>query len=135
MTTTSSKRQYFYSAGKRKTAIARVKLFDGGTGTFTVNGMPLKEYFAGLQCENAVAPLAIIGAKTGYDVDAQVQGGGKTSQSDAIRHGISRALLLANPEIRPELKRAGFLRRDSRIKERKKPGLHRARRAPQWQKR
>lgn len=133
--TTTSKRQYFGSVGKRKTAIARVKLFQNGKGEVMVNGMPLKEYFAGIQIENAVAALALIGAKTAYDVEAYVQGGGKMSQSDALRHGITRALLLANPDIRTELKRAGFLRRDSRIKERKKPGLHRARRAPQWQKR
>ncbi len=131
----SKKRQYFYSAGKRKTAIARVKLFQDGKGEVMVNGLPLKQYFAGVQIENAVAPLAVIGAKTSYDVEAFVQGGGKESQSDAVRHGISRALLLASPDSRGDLKRAGFLRRDSRIKERKKPGLHRARRAPQFSKR
>lgn len=130
-----SKRQYFYSAGKRKTAIARVKLFEDGKGEVTVNGMPLKEYFAGLQIENAVAPLALTSKKSSIDVEAQVLGGGKAAQSDALRHGITRALLLINPEFRAELKRAGFLRRDSRIKERKKPGLHRARRAPQFSKR
>lgn len=129
------KRQYFGSVGKRKTSIARVKLYQGGTGTVTVNGMPLKNYFAGVQIENAVAPLVLLGAKTAYDVEAQVLGGGKASQSDAVRHGISRALLLSNPDQRSDLKRAGFLRRDSRIKERKKPGLHRARRGPQFSKR
>jgi small subunit ribosomal protein S9 len=132
---TDSKRQYFYSAGKRKTAIARVKLFEGGKGDVKVNGLPLKEYFAGLQIENAVAPLVLTSQKTSYDVEAMVLGGGKSAQSDAVRHGISRALLLINPEFRGELKRAGFLRRDSRTKERKKPGLHRARRAPQFSKR
>ena len=130
-----SKKQYFGSVGKRKTAIARIKLYQSGTGEFTVNGKPLKTYFTGVQIENAVAPLALIGAKTGYDLEAYVIGGGKMSQSDAIRHGITRALLLANPDSRSELKRAGFLRRDSRIKERKKPGLRRARRAPQFSKR
>ncbi|MBI5156067.1 30S ribosomal protein S9 [Candidatus Peregrinibacteria bacterium] len=130
-----SKKQYFGSVGKRKTAIARIKLYQSGTGAFTVNGMPLKVYFTGVQIENAVAPLALIGAKTGYDLDAYVVGGGKMSQSDAVRHGVTRALLLANPDIRSDLKRAGFLRRDSRIKERKKPGLRRARRAPQFSKR
>ena len=129
------KAQYFGSVGKRKTAIARVKLYQSGSGTVMVNGMPLKAYFAGVQIENAVAPLALIGAKTAYDVEAFVQGGGKVAQSEAVRHGISRALLLANPDVRSDLKRAGFLRRDSRIKERKKPGLHRARRAPQFSKR
>ncbi len=131
----SSKRSYFYSAGKRKTAIARVKLFEGGKGHVLVNGMDLAAYFSGLQIENAVAPLALTNHKGSMDVEAYVQGGGKASQSDALRHGITRALLLINPELRTELKRAGFLRRDSRIKERKKPGLHRARRAPQFSKR
>jgi small subunit ribosomal protein S9 len=134
MSATSSK-PYFYSAGKRKTAIARVKIFSDGSGEAKVNGMPLKQYFSGIQIENALAPLAITGQKKSFDVVAEVLGGGKASQSDAVRHGISRALLLSNPEFRTELKRAGFLRRDSRIKERKKPGLHRARRAPQFSKR
>lgn len=130
----ASSSSYFYSAGKRKTAIARVKLL-AGSGEATVNGMPLKKYFSGVQIENALAPLALTGQKKNFDVTARVLGGGKASQSDAVRHGISRALLLSNPEFRTELKRAGFLRRDSRIKERKKPGLHRARRAPQFSKR
>ncbi len=124
-----------HQVGKRKTAIARVKLFGDGSGEVTINGMAMKKYFAGLQIENAVAPLAMTGQKSKFDVDAQVLGGGKSAQSDAVRHGISRALLLNNPEFRSELKRAGFIRRDSRIKERKKPGLHRARRAPQFSKR
>ncbi len=128
-------KQYFYSAGKRKTAIARVKVYEGGKGDVTVNGMKLAEYFAGTQIENALAPLTLTNQKTSFDVEAQIIGGGKSAQSDALRHGISRALLLINPELRVELKRAGFLRRDSRIKERKKPGLHRARRAPQFSKR
>jgi small subunit ribosomal protein S9 len=100
-----------------------------------VNGLDLKEYFAGTQIENALAPLSITAQKSAVDVVAEIQGGGKAAQSDALRHGITRALLLINPEWRSELKRAGFLRRDSRIKERKKPGLHRARRAPQFSKR
>ncbi len=136
MSTTPAKtRSYFYSAGKRKSAIARVKIFADGSGDAQVNGMPLKKYFAGVQIENALAPLAMTGQSKSFDVSAEVLGGGKSAQSDAVRHGISRALLLSNPEFRSELKRAGFLRRDSRIKERKKPGLHRARRAPQFSKR
>lgn len=129
------KRQYFYSVGKRKTAIARVRLFQEGKGDVQVNDMPLKKYFAGVDIENALAALALTGGKTSYDVVAHVQGGGKAAQSDALRHGISRALLLVNPDFRHELKQAGFLRRDSRTKERKKPGLKRARRAPQFSKR
>ena len=128
-------KQYFGSVGKRKTAIAKVKLFQEGSGHAKVNDMQLKDYFAGVDIENALAPLALIGQKSKFDVEAQVQGGGKPAQSDAIRLGISRALLLVNPDLRSDLKRAGFLRRDSRTKERKKPGLHRARRAPQFSKR
>jgi small subunit ribosomal protein S9 len=131
----ASQRQYFRGLGKRKTAIAHVKLFQAGSGEAIVNGKKLKEYFTDVQVENALAPLHITGFKTTMDVDARVTGGGKSAQSDALRHGLSRALLLCNPEMRSELKRAGFLRRDARIKERKKPGLKRARRAPQWQKR
>ncbi|MDB4978703.1 MAG: small subunit ribosomal protein [Candidatus Peribacteria bacterium] len=134
-TSTETSRSYFYSAGKRKNAIARVKLFEDGSGQAMVNGMKLKDYFAGIQIENAVSPLVIIGKKSGFDIEAMVEGGGKSAQSDAVRLGISRALLLINPELRSDLKRIGFLRRDSRIKERKKPGLKRARRAPQFSKR
>ena len=130
-----SSRSYLYSVGKRKTAIARVKLFQDGTGKVKVNDFELKEYFAGTQIENALAALILTSNKTGVDIEARVKGGGKSAQSDAIRHGISRALLLLNPELRHDLKQAGFLRRDSRVKERKKPGLHRARRAPQFSKR
>lgn len=128
-------RSYFYSVGKRKTAIARVRLFQDGKGDVKVNDVDLKKYFAGTQIENAIAPLIITSNKTAVDIEAVVIGGGKSAQSDAIRHGISRALLLLNPELRHDLKHAGFLRRDSRVKERKKPGLHRARRAPQFSKR
>jgi small subunit ribosomal protein S9 len=135
MTTTEQKRQYLGAIGKRKTAIARVKLFQEGSGEITVNGMKLKEYFTAFGIENALAPLAIANQQKSVDIDAVVVGGGKSAQSDAVRHAISRALLLVNPELRSELKRAGFLRRDSRIKERKKPGLKRARRAPQFSKR
>ncbi|MDO8648628.1 MAG: 30S ribosomal protein S9 [Candidatus Peregrinibacteria bacterium] len=135
MNATEAKRSYFYSVGKRKTSIARVRLFPEGSGDLTVNGRKPKGYFSPLQVENALAPLALTGQKSSFDVEVKILGGGKSSQSDALRHGISRALLLWNPEVRVELKRAGFLRRDSRIKERKKPGLKRARRAPQWQKR
>lgn len=135
MTVTSQKRQYFGSVGKRKTAIAKIKLYLDGSGEITVNGKNFKEYFTALQIENAIAPLTMTEQKSRVDIEAIVTGGGKSAQSDAIRHGISRALLIFTPDSRPELKRAGFLRRDARIKERKKPGLKRARRAPQWQKR
>jgi small subunit ribosomal protein S9 len=133
---TSSTKQYFYGTGKRKTSIARVRLYQGGMGKVTVNEKAAKEHFSTpFQVENALAPLRLTHTLKVFDVEVEIQGGGKCSQSDAMRHGISRALILANPEMRSELKRAGFLRRDSRVKERKKPGLKGARRAPQWQKR
>ena len=132
MTTT---RSYLAAIGKRKTARARVKLYQDGSGEFVINGMPIQKYFAGVAIENALAPLEIAGNKKTVDVDARVSGGGKSAQSDAVRHGISRTLLLLSADYRPELKRAGFLRRDARVKERKKPGLKRARRAPQFSKR
>ncbi|TSC58695.1 MAG: small subunit ribosomal protein S9 [Candidatus Peregrinibacteria bacterium Greene0416_19] len=135
MMTADKKRPFHYTVGKRKTSIARVRLFEGGSGEASVNGKKLKEHFIPLQVENALAPLTLTGTKSSVDIEVEVEGGGKSSQSDAVRHGISRALLLLNPEYRGDLKRAGFLRRDARIKERKKPGLKRARRAPQWQKR
>ena len=131
----TTKRQYFYASGKRKTAIARVRLYEAGKGEITVNGLPLQKYFFGLLPEKAVSPLRITNHHSVFDVEATVLGGGKNSQADAIRHGISRALLLFDPGLRLTLKKAGFLRRDSRIRERKKPGLKRARRAPQFAKR
>ncbi len=133
--TASASKQYFYSVGKRKTAIARVKLFEGGSGDMLVNEQKAKEYLTGAQIENALAPLALIEKKKEFDIEVKVIGGGKSAQSDAIRLGISRALLLIDPDLRTTLKREGYLRRDARIKERKKPGLKRARKAPQFSKR
>src|SRR3989338_1668397 len=127
--------QYYYSNGKRKNAIARVRLYQEGGGKITVNEKEAKTYFSPLQIENAVSPLRITNLAKQFDIAVQVLGGGKAAQSDAIRLGISRALLIHDPELRPTLKREGFLRRDARIKERKKPGLKRARRAPQFSKR
>lgn len=134
MTTPPTKKAYFYATGKRKTAIARVRLY-AGTGLCGVNGRPAEEYFGPIAVENACSPLVCTETKAQFDVEAHVAGGGKQAQADAVRHGISRALILFNPECRPALKRAGFLRRDPRVKERKKPGLKRARRAPQFSKR
>lgn len=131
----TTSRSYIAATGKRKTSVARAKLFQDGSGEVKVNGMKMKDYFHGVQIENALAPLVLSNIKGQVDLDVTVSGGGKASQSDAMRHAISRALLTINPEYRGELKRAGFLRRDSRVKERKKPGLKRARRAPQFSKR
>lgn len=130
-----AEKSYINATGKRKSAVASVRLFQGGAGEFTVNELPMKAYFVPAQTENALAPLALAGLEKDVNLEIRVTGGGKVSQSDAVRHGLSRALLLLNPELRSELKRAGFIRRDSRVKERKKPGLHRARRAPQFSKR
>lgn len=128
-------KSFFFGLGKRKTAIARVRLFQDGSGKITVNGGDGKKYFFSILVENATAPLTITDLGKKVDIEASVEGGGKPSQSDAIRLGISRALVLMDPNLRSTLKHAGFLRRDSRIKERKKPGLKRARRAPQFSKR
>ncbi len=128
-------RPYYYGLGKRKSAIARVRLYQLGEGKVSVNKEPIKDYFFSTFIENALAPLALTEQLKHLDVEAFIEGGGKSAQSDAIRLGISRALVLMDPNLRSALKQAGFLRRDSRIKERKKPGLHRARRAPQFAKR
>lgn len=131
----SPARPFFYALGKRKSAIARVRLFEDGEGKATVNGGQFKEYFFSTLGENALSPLVLVDQLKKVDLEVFVLGGGKVAQSDAIRLGISRALILKDPALRTTLKQAGFLRRDSRIKERKKPGLKRARRAPQFAKR
>ena len=101
----------------------------------TVNNQKLKSYFSGIQPEKVLSPLTLTNLTGSFDVTIEVLGGGKEAQSEAIRHGISRALTLFDPKLRPSLKKAGYIRRDARIRERKKPGLKRARRAPQWAKR
>ena len=133
--TAATSKQYFYSVGKRKTAIARVKMFQGGSGEAMVNGQKIRDYLTGVQTENALSPLTVVDKKKEYNLEIKVIGGGKSAQSDAIRLGISRALLLVDPDLRPMLKSEGYLRRDARVKERKKPGLKRARKAPQFSKR
>jgi small subunit ribosomal protein S9 len=129
------KTQYFAATGKRKTSIARVKLHEHGSGNITVNGVSPKQYFSGLQPEKLHSPLTLVSREKAFDVEIELQGGGKESQAEAARHGIARALIIYDLQLRPALKKAGFLRRDSRIRERKKPGLKRARRGPQWAKR
>jgi len=126
---------YFYANGKRKTSVARVRLYENGKGEIVVNNHPMNDYFFGELIASVKAPLKIANALKLFDVVALITGGGISSQADALRHGISKALLLYDPELRSDLKKAGFLTRDSRVKERKKPGLKRARRAPQWAKR
>jgi small subunit ribosomal protein S9 len=125
-----------YSAtGKRKTAVARVILRPGG-GEYTINGRPLDNYFPRVTLQrNIRQPLEAVGFEDRMDVHARLHGGGVASQAGALRHGISRALLEADPNLRGELKRRGFLTRDSRVKERKKAGLKKARKRPQFSKR
>ena len=129
-------KEYFYAAGKRKTAIARVRLYPKGKGLIVVNDKPLEEHFKTLTSAGIIkSPLTMTGLTKEFDISIKIQGGGVSAQADAIRHGISRALLNYNDTLRATLKKAGFLTRDARIKERKKPGLKRARRAPQFSKR
>ena len=121
--------------GKRKTSVARVLLRPGDGATW-INGRTIEEYFPRLAHRTtALAPLKVAGAEGRYDLRVRVRGGGPTGQAGAIRHGIARALAEAHPELRVPLKRAGFLTRDARIVERKKAGLHKARKAPQFSKR
>ena len=125
----------YIGTGRRKSAIARVRLIPG-TGKITINKKDLDEYLPMEILKNEVKrPFAVSGNEGKYDVIALVNGGGTTGQAGALRHGISRALCAADPENRPSLKAAGFLTRDPRMKERKKPGLKAARRAPQFSKR
>lgn len=131
-----SKRQYQYGTGRRKSSVARVRVYQGGTGSITINGRDIDDYF-GLETLKLIVrqPLDTTDTLGKVDIVATVSGGGVTGQAGAIRHGISRALLEMNAEFRPVLKAAGFLTRDPRMKERKKYGLKAARRAPQFSKR
>ena len=126
---------YFYGTGRRKSSVARVRLY-AGTGKITVNDRDIDDYF-GLETLKLIVrqPLALTGTADKFDVVCRVAGGGVTGQAGAIRHGIARALLQYDAELRAELKKAGFLTRDPRMKERKKYGLKGARRAPQFSKR
>jgi len=126
---------YFYGTGRRKSSVARVRVYNG-TGNVTINGRDIDEYF-GLETLKVIVrqPLTLTENADKFDVVCTVTGGGVTGQAGAIRHGISRALLQFNEELRPALKKAGFLTRDPRMKERKKYGLKGARRAPQFSKR
>lgn len=126
---------HLYGTGRRKTAVARVRLVPG-SGRITVNGKSVEEYFGRPVLERLVrAPLQVTKAEGSFDVIANVRGGGVTGQAGAVRHGIARALLDASDEYRIPLKRAGFLTRDPRMKERRKYGLKKARKAPQFSKR
>ena len=134
MATAAQPAQYA-GTGKRKTSVARVILRPGDGATW-FNGKPVEEYFPRLaHRELALSPLTVAGVAGTFDIRVRVQGGGPTGQAGAVRHGIARALVEADPNLREPLKRAGFLTRDARIVERKKAGLHKARKAPQFSKR
>ena len=130
-----SKQKYFYGTGRRKHSVARVRVYNG-SGNITINGRNIDDFF-GLETLKLIVrqPLALTDNLDKLDIVCTVKGGGVTGQAGAIRHGLSRALLVFNPELRPVLKKAGFLTRDPRMKERKKYGLKAARRAPQFSKR
>ena len=124
---------YFYGTGRRKSSVARVRVYPNGTGAITINGRDIDEYF-GLDTLKLIVrqPMELTETVGAFDIVCTVAGGGVTGQAGAIRHGLSRALLQYNEELRPTLKKAGLLTRDPRMKERKKYGLKKARRAPQF---
>lgn len=128
--------EYYEAVGRRKTATARVRLFPNGEGQIVINDRPLQEYFVR---ENDVLcllePLKAVDMENRFNISVHVKGGGMTGQAGATRLGIARALLKVDPDLRPVLRKGGFLTRDARAKERKKPGLKRARKAPQYTKR
>lgn len=128
--------RYYEAVGRRKTAVARVRLFTKGDRSFTVNKKPFDKYFTAKQFVNVVnAPLEKMNCAGRFTITAQASGGGINAQAAAIRHGITRALVLFNADFKKRLKKSGYLTRDPRMKERKKPGLKGARRSPQWAKR
>ena len=127
---------YFYGTGRRKSSVARVRVYPNGTGAITIYGRDIDDYF-GLDTLKLIVrqPMELTETIGAFDIVCTVAGGGVTGQAGAIRHGLSRALLQYNEELRPVLKKAGLLTRDPRMKERKKYGLKKARRAPQFSKR
>ncbi len=131
----TSAKPYFYGTGRRKSSVARVRLYPG-TGAITINGQDIDTYF-GLETLKLIInqPFGVTGTEGKFDIVANVKGGGFSGQAGAIRHGVARALLLADDTFRASLKKAGFLTRDPRMKERKKYGLKAARRASQFSKR
>ncbi len=131
------KGEYYYGMGRRKTAVARVRLYPNGDGSVTINGKSAQAYFGDRPSVMATmnAPLRLLDLNDAYTITIRVIGGGVSGQAGAIRHAMSRALLRVNPDWKPQLRKAGFLTRDPRVKERKKYGLKRARKAPQYTKR
>ena len=135
MSTSQTERAQYMGTGKRKTAVARV-ILRPGDGTTWFNGRTIEDYFPRqTHREMVMAPLKVAGAEASYDIRVRVHGSGPSGQAGAVRHGIARALVEADPELRVVLKREGYLTRDARQVERKKAGLHKARKAPQFSKR
>lgn len=129
-------KDYYYSLGKRKTSSAQVRLYAGGKGEFYINGKKYDEYFPVLELQTImVAPLTTLGLKSKYDICAYVNGGGIRGQSEAICHGVARALVKSDDTFKLQLKKAGLYTRDARQVERKKPGKKKARKSPTWSKR
>jgi small subunit ribosomal protein S9 len=131
------KSEYYYGMGRRKTAVARVRVFPNGDGSITVNGKNAQNYFGQRDAHMATiaAPFRVLDLSNQYTVTARVVGGGTSGQAGAIRHALARALVRMDPDAKHPLRKAGLLTRDPRMKERKKPGLKRARKAPQYTKR
>ena len=130
------KRDYIQTVGRRKSAVARLRFVKNGSGKFTINGKEYKDYFTfSLWQEIVTEPLPLVGLNNNTDISLKVSGGGLPAQAVAVRLALARALVIHNADWRPTLRKMGYLTRDPREKERKKPGLKRARRAPQWQKR
>lgn len=130
------KGKFINTIGRRKTSTARVRLYSNGEGLIIINGHPANEYFKEEDLFSTICqPLKLAGLVKDFNISINICGGGKKGQSEAARHGISRALLAFNPELRLLFKTKGWITRDARKKERKKPGLKKARRAPQWAKR
>jgi len=128
--------KYYQGTGRRKNAIARVRIYEKGKGGIIINNKNLEEFFKFFEYkQQAISPLELTDKKDKLYVMVKVSGGGQRGQAEAIRHGIARALVDMDQELKPVLRKNGYLTRDPRAKERKKPGLKRARRAPQWRKR
>ena len=136
MAKAAKKKVQYWGTGRRKKAVARVRLIPGGNGTIIINNRSIDDYCSLDTMKFVIRqPLALTDRLASYDVFVNVKGGGYTGQAGAIRHGVARALIVAEPELRPAVKKEGFLTRDPRMKERKKYGLKKARRAPQFSKR
>ncbi len=136
MTEKTTKNKYYEAVGRRKRAVARVRLTEAKSNSFVINGRELENYFPTKELQDtSTDALAKSEVASKFVVSALIKGGGISAQADALRHGIARALVTFDEELKDKIKKAGFLKRDPRAKERKKPGLKKARKAPQWSKR